>query len=264
MVTPIAILWRYRDFIFGSVLREFQVRYRDSLLGASWSIFNPLAMIAVYTLIFAQVMRTRLPEVESVYGYSIFLCAGLLTWGLFAEIVNRSLVVFLENANLLKKVSFPRLCLPILVACTALLNFAIIFGLFTGFLVLSGNFPGAVYLAVLPLIAIQVALAMGLGVALGLLNVFFRDVGQLAGIGLQFWFWLTPIIYPLSVLPEWAQRLMQLNPMYWLARAYQTILVRGQWPDWGSLLPVALLALFLCWFGMRLFRRRSGEIVDEL
>ena len=182
-------LWAYRGFIVGSVRREFQSKYRNSLLGAAWTVLNPLAMIVVYTVIFAQVMRARLPGIDSAFAYSIYLCAGVLTWGLFAEITGRAQNMFLENANLIKKLNFPRLCLPVTVVANAGLNFAIVFGLFTVFLIISGNFPGWVYLALIPVLTIQVIFAIGLGIILGVLNVFFRDVGQFFGIFLQFWFW---------------------------------------------------------------------------
>jgi len=257
-------LWNYRGFIGGSVKREFQSKYRNSLLGATWTVLNPLAMIIVYTVIFSQVMRAKLPGVDSSFAYSIYLCAGVLTWGLFAEIVGRGLNIFLENANLLKKLSFPRLCLPVTVVATALVNFAIIFGLFSAFLVISGNFPGLPYLGLIPVLLIQIAFAIGLGMVLGVLNVFFRDVGQLFAVVLQFWFWLTPIVYPPEILPERVRPFMALNPMADLMSAYQTILVHRVWPNWNSLWPVALLALLLCVLGMRLFRKHSGEMVDEL
>ena len=112
-------LWAYRGFILGSVKREFQSKYRNSLLGASWTVINPLAMIVVYTVIFSQIMRAKLPGVDSTFAYSIYLCAGVLTWGLFAEITGRAQNTFLENANLLKKLSFPRLCLPAMVVANA-------------------------------------------------------------------------------------------------------------------------------------------------
>ena len=99
-------LWAYRGFISGSVKREFQMKYRNSMLGAAWTVINPLAMIVVYTVIFSQIMRMRLPGAESNFAYSVYLCAGVLTWGFFAEIVNRSQTVFIENANMLKKLSF--------------------------------------------------------------------------------------------------------------------------------------------------------------
>jgi len=257
-------IWTYRGFIRGSVQREFQVKYRNSLLGAAWNIINPLAMIVVYTVIFAQVMRAKLPGVDSTFAYSIYLCAGVLTWGLFAEMVGRCQTMFLDNANLLKKISFPRITLPIIVVANAGLNFVIVFGLFLAFLVVSGNFPGWVVLAVLPVLVLQIALAMGLGMVLGVLNVFFRDVGHFFGIFIQFWFWLTPIVYPANILPERIMPLMALNPMASLVAAYQGIWVNQQWPQWASLLPTALLAASLCLLGLHLFKKNVGEMVDEL
>ena len=257
-------LWAYRGFIIGSVQREFQSKYRNSLLGAAWTVLNPLAMIFVYTVIFAQVMRAKLPGVDSTFAYSIYLCAGVLTWGLFAEITGRAQNMFLEHANLLKKLSFPRLCLPVTVVANAALNFAIVFGLFTAFLLLSGNYPGWAYFGLLPVLAIQILFSIGLGISLGVLNVFFRDVGQFFGIFLQFWFWLTPIVYPVTILPERLRTLMSYNPMARLIEAYQTILVNGRWPNWYSLWPVLVLALLFCGIGFSLFRKHAGEMVDEL
>ena len=264
MKSLILPIWNYRGFILGSVKREFQLKYRNSLLGVAWTIIQPLAMIIVYTVIFSHLMRSKLPGVESMFGYSIYLCAGVITWGYFAEIVGRAQNVFIENANLLKKLSFPRLCLPVTLVLNATLNFSIIFSLFVIFLLISGDFPGWVFLAMLPLLVIQVLFAIGLGITLGVLNVFFRDIGQLFGVVLQFWFWLTPVVYPVSILPPTVKQLMQLNPMASLIGAYQQILVHKQWPDWSSLWLVALLSMLLCIWALRLFRKHSGELVDEL
>ena len=257
-------LWAYRGFISGSVKREFQAKYSNSLLGAAWTVINPLAMIVVYTVVFSQIMRAKLPGADSQFAYSIYLCAGVLTWAFFAETVSRSQNVFLENANLLKKISFPRLCLPVIVVTNASLNFAIIFGLFTIFLIFSGGFPGMVYLAMFPVLLIQILFSVGLGITLGVLNVFFRDVGQLFAVVLQFWFWLTPVVYPVNILPEVVREALRYNPMTNIITAYQNILVRGLWPDWNSLWPVTLFALLLCFWGMHLFRKHAGEMVDEL
>ncbi|WP_237173383.1 ABC transporter permease [Paracandidimonas lactea] len=257
-------VWSYRGFILGSVKREFQTKYRNSLLGAAWNILNPLAMIVVYTVIFSQVMRARLPGIDSTFGYSIFLCGGLLVWGYFSEIVGRSQNVFLENANLLKKISFPRMCLPVVVVANATLNFCIVFGLFTIFLILSGNFPGASYVGILPIVAVMIVFAVGLGITLGILNVFFRDVGQFFGIVLQFWFWLTPIIYHIDILPERLRPLMSYNPMMGVVVSVQNILLKNIWPEWSSLTYVGLLGAFFCILGLRLFRKHAGEMVDEL
>jgi len=264
MIALLRPAWSYRGFIAASIQREFQARYRGSLLGAAWTVIQPLSMVAVYTLIFSQVMRAKLPGVESTFAFSIYLCSGILTWGLFQEIIGRGQTIFVDNANLIKKLSFPRICLPIIAVLNAAVNFAIIFGLFTLFLVASGNFPGLPYVALLPVLAIHVAFAIGLGVIFGVLHVFFRDVGQFVGILLQFWFWFTPIVYPIDILPPWAQGIVRLNPLTWLADSYQRILVYGRWPDWRELVPVLLVAIALCAFGMRLFARRAGEMVDEL
>lgn len=266
MISPLMLrgLWAYRGFVLGSVKREFQSKYANAMLGAAWSLLSPLAMILVYTVIFAEVMRTKLPGSDSTFAYSIYLCAGILTWGLFAEILSRGQNMFLEQASLLKKVSFPRICLPIIVALNALVNFAIIFGLFTVFLIVTGNFPGLVFFTLLPVLALQVLLALGIGMVAGILNVFFRDVGQFMTIAIQFWFWLTPIVYPASILPEHIRAALAWNPMAPVIASWQSVLVKGAAPDWGSLLFPLILALLLCTLGLRMFRKRAGEIVDEL
>ncbi|MDR2678208.1 MAG: ABC transporter permease [Zoogloeaceae bacterium] len=256
-------LWTFRGFILGSVQREFQSRYRNSLLGIAWTIINPLAMVTVYTVIFSQVMRARLPAVEGAFAYSIYLCAGILVWGLFTEIVTRTQNVFLDNANLIKKLNFPRLCLPLIVLLGALINFGILLVIFLGFLLIVGQFPGWKLWMLIPLLGVQTLLSIGLGMVLGVFNVFFRDVGQLFGIVLSFWFWCTPIVYPASILPESISRLMVFNPMAVLIGEHQRLFLGGE-TNLSHLVPVLALALLLCLAGSILFRRHAGEIVDEL
>jgi len=257
-------LWTFRAFISGSVRREFQSKYLNSMLGIAWTVIQPLAMILVYTLIFSQIMRAKLPGIEGDFAYSVYLCAGILTWALFQEVTGRCQNMFLEHANLIKKVHFPRLCLPVIITLTAFLNFGIIFVLFTLFLIVSGNFPGVVYIALVPVLLVQLIFSVGLGVLLGVLNVFFRDVGQAYTVIVQFWFWLTPIVYPVSIIPEQLRGLLAYNPMVGLMTAYQTIIGRGQWPDWSQLVPMLVLGIIFCALGLRLFRSRVGEMVDEL
>jgi len=260
--------WRYRGFVLGSVKREFQAKYSNTVLGAFWSLLGPLAMILVYTVIFAEVMHTRLPGTgtgaNARFAYSIYLCAGILAWNLFAEIVGHAQGMFIEHASLIKKISFPRVCLPMIVVLNALAGFAIIFGLFTAFLLLAGAFPGWVFLAIVPLLLLLVLLAAGIGMIAGVLNVFFRDVGQFVTIAMQFWFWLTPVVYPAAILPPEARPLLDWNPMARVIKSFQDVLLGGVAPDWRALAPVLLLALLLCMAGARLFRRRAGDMVDEL
>ena len=193
-MTLLKPIWQYRDFIFGSVKREFRVKYQNSILGVFWVFVNPLAMILVYTLVFSQLMKAKLPNAMGSFSYSIYLCAGILSWGLFSEISSRALNLFLDNANLLKKIYFPRACLPIILVINAWINFAIIFGMFVIFLLATQNFPGIIFLAVIPILLIITFFALALGVGMGVLNVFYRDIGQVYTVFLQFWFWLTPIV----------------------------------------------------------------------
>jgi lipopolysaccharide transport system permease protein len=261
-------IWAYRGFVTSSIQRDFQQRYTGSVLGVLWNILNPLAQIVVFTVIFAEVMRARLPELgDDKFGYSLYICAGQLTWLLFTEIISRMQNVFVENANLLKKSSFPRICLPVIVVGSALLNFAVIFGLFLAFLLVTGRtevFTKGLFLAAIPVLIIQISFAVGLGILTGTLNVFFRDVGQFMGIVLTFWMWATPIIYPIKALPEWFRPYVEMNPTTQIAKAYQNIFAFNQWPQWASLIWVAVLAFGLLFFGYWVYRKLSPQIVDEL
>ena len=258
-------LWAYRRFVWSSVLRDFNARYRESLLGAFWAVASPLAMIVIYTVIFGQLMRPTLAGHQNTpFAFSIFLCAGVLTWGLFAEMLGGLNGVFLAYGNLIKKANFPRICLPAIVVLSALVNFAIVMTIYMTFLALIGHWPGWPLLALVPLLALQILFALGLGVFLGTLNVFFRDVGQLTGIVLQFWFWLTPIVYVFDSLPVAARAILKYNPLQPLMVAYQTIFLSQRMPDFASLVPLVILtAVFLVW-GAQFFLARAGELVDEL
>lgn len=257
-------LMTYRGFILGSVKREFQSRYKNSLLGIFWPLINPLAMIVVYTLVFSQLMRSRLPGIDNHLAYGFYLCAGILVWGFFSEIVGRSQTMFLENANLIKKLSFPKICLPAVVLLSALVNFSIAFSVFMIFMLAVGDFPGIRIIIVPVLLLIMLSFAVGLGIILGVLNVFFRDVGQAFGIIVQFWFWLTPIVYPIDILPEEFKAAVEWNPMTSLITAFQQVLVYREWPDWYSLVYPLFIAVVLCFVGFGLFRQHVSELVDEL
>ncbi|BAE74391.1 Teichoic acid translocation permease protein TagG [Sodalis glossinidius str. 'morsitans'] len=255
---------RYRGFIADSIKRDFQSRYQSSFLGALWLILQPVAIIVVYTVIFAELMRTRLADMHGPFAYSIFLCSGILTWGLFTETLNNLVRVFITHANILKKLSFPRICLPIIIVCSAMINFCIIFSLFMIFLIVSGNFPGWIILEMIPVLIIQMTFTIGLGIILGVMNVFVRDIEQFVSILLQFWFWFTPIVYVSKTLPESVRGLLKLNPMTSIITSYQNIFLYHSSPDWWVLLPVAVISLLLIVMGWRMFKKHSADIVDEL
>jgi len=257
-------LWNYRSFVASMVVREFRVRYLGSLLGSVWSILNPLAMIFIYTIIFSKVMRARLAGVDDTMAFGIFLCSGLITWGFFSELLSRCQNIFIEQANMLKKIRFPRIALPAVLFLSCSLNFLIIFGIFAVFLLLTGRFPGWSFVGFLPLLMIQQGFALGFGVFLGTLNVFFRDIGHFIGIVLQFWFWLTPIVYPITILPERIRDLIELNPMTQIVLNYQQIVLQNAWPSWDKLYYHIVGSLVFMVLGAIVFTRLSGDIIDEL
>jgi lipopolysaccharide transport system permease protein len=260
----LASIYAYRGFLFGAAKRDFQAKYRGSLLGCAWTLLNPIAMIFVYTVVFSRIMPMKFGASDSNFSYGAYICTGVLTWGLFIQIIDRMLGMFINNANLVKKVNFPRICLPILAVLGAVVDFTLVFGLFSAFLLVTGQFPGLSFLATIPLLAILVALAVGLGVALGTINVFFRDTEQVFRVAAQFWFWLTPVVYPLAILPDAAQTVVGWNPLTPVMIGLQGALVGGLWPDWGTLIYPGALAGAACLLGVRLFRRHAGDIADEL
>ncbi|MGJ8525373.1 hypothetical protein LMG33818_001101 [Halomonadaceae bacterium LMG 33818] len=257
-------VYRYRGFIIDSVKRDFQSRYQTSFLGAIWLVLQPLAMILVYTVVFSELMRNRLAGMEGPFAYSIYLCAGVLTWGLFTEMLSNLVNIFLANANVLKKLAFPRICLPIIVTASAIINFLIIFALYLIFLIFTHNFPGWVFLTIIPVLAIQIVFTLGLGIILGVLNVFVRDIGQFVTILLQFWFWFTPIVYVVKTLPASVAPLLNYNPMAVIVHSYQVIMLYHQSPDWKALGIIAIISLVLVAFGWHLFKKHSADIVDEI
>jgi len=256
--------WDFRGFIAASVKRDFVSRYLGTQLGFFWALAQPLAMILVYTLVFSRIMKPSLPGHDAPFAYSIYLCAGILVWQLFSDLLVRSVGVFVHNAGLLKKVNLPKLALPVVVALSGLSNFSILLALFLAFMLVVGAFPFAAVLALLPLIVLVVAFAIGLGVLLGTINVFYRDVGQSISILLQFWFWLTPIVYPGRTLPGFFADVLAWNPMWPIVSFAQEILLEDRVPSWSTLVYPAVIACALLLLAMVAFRHLSAEIVDEL
>jgi lipopolysaccharide transport system permease protein len=257
-------LWHYRGFVLSMVAREFRSRYLGSLLGSLWSVLNPLAMIFIYTVIFSRIMRAKLPGIDDSMAYGMYICAGLLPWTFFIELLNRFPNIFIDQAALIKKVHFPRTTLPVIALFSSSINFIIIFSVFLLFLLLTGRFPGMVILGFIPLLIIQQLFVIGLGIFIGSINVFFRDAGQVLGVILQFWFWFTPIVYPITILPERAQAILRWNPLTPLVQAYQGIIIYHQWPQWSHFLPHLIGALIALYCGFFVFLRLSREMVDEL
>jgi len=227
-------------------------------------IINPLAQVAIYALILSNVLAAKLPGIDNKYAYVLYLMAGLLAWTLFDEIINRCLNLFIEQGNLMKKMSFPRITLPTIVVGSCVLNNFLLFMAMMGtFALLSHHFSLTLFWLI-PLTLATVALAVGIGLILGIFNVFLRDIGQVVPIALQMWFWFTPVVYPSSIIPEKYRHLLKFNPMYTITHAYQQILVYGKTPHMNE---VGIISIGACAFmlvGLFMFRRASAEMVDVL
>ena len=187
-----------------------------------------------------------------------------MCWSLFADIVNRSLNVFVSNAHLLKKMAFPVTCLPLMVGGAALMNNSLLLLAVLLMLGLLGHFPGIAILVLPGFMVITVLLGIGLGFVLGILNVFIRDISQIVPIVLQLSFWLTPVVYPLDAIPQSYHWLFNFNPMFHVVQAYHSVLVFHHPPDWGGLLFVLLLSVALLALAATLYRRAKPELVDML
>ncbi len=257
-------LWHYRHFIFGSIKNEFATRFARSRLGGAWMILHPLAQVAIYALILSAVLSAKLPGIDNQYAYAIYLMAGMLCWSLFAEVFGRCLSVFIDNGNLIKKMHFPRMALPLIVTGSALLNNLLLFTAILAVFGLLGHLP-TVHILWLPLLAlISLALAIGLGLSFGIVNVFMRDIGQIMPIVLQFWFWLTPVVYTTQMLPETYRDAFLLNPMTGVVMGYQNILVYDKAPDLSLLTYPILLGAGSLVLALFLYRRAGEDMADVL
>ena len=256
--------WAYRYFVFSSIVNEFRTRFTRSLLGGFWMILHPLAQVAIYSVVLSAVLSSKLPGIENRYAYAIYLMSGTLAWSLLSEVLGRCSNVFIDNGNLLKKMAFPKIALPIIVTGSALVSNVLVFVAIVIVFAVLGHFPApaVLWLPVLTLIAL--ALAVGFGLTLGIINVVVRDVGQLITIVLQFWFWLTPVVYTATMLPVQYQDWLLMNPMTGIVMGYQNILVYGRSPELSFLAYPTLLAVMALGLALFLYRRASDEMVDAL
>ena len=256
-------VWRFRHFILTAIRRDFTNRYTRSRLGLLWSILHPLAMAIIFALVLGEMLGARFPGAEKG-AYPVYLLAGMSAWGLFAEIINRSLTVFIDFAGMMKKIAFPRLCLPAIVVGTALINHLLVLAA-AGLVGLALGYPPSLAWLVLPLAMVPLSLlALGIGVVLGIFNVWARDVAPVTSVILQLWFWLTPIVYARGVLPGRLRWLDDINPLGPFISCYQAALLRAPLPEATALVAPLLLALGIFTAALLLFRRASAEIVDAL
>ena len=257
-------LWDYRFFVISSIKTEYKTRFARSKLGFLWMIIQPLSMVLIYSLILSQIMKGKLPEVETQYAYPIYILSGVIGWTLFSEVLNRCLNIFIDNANLLKKLSFPRLTLPLIVIGSAIVNFSLMIVITYVVLGFLGHFPIHALHWLPLLVFLTLSLALALGLFFGIINVFIRDVGQLIAVIMQFWFWLTPVVYMLSIVPEKFHSLFLLNPMTGIIMGYQNVILYEKAPDLNLLIyPTIFAFIFICLTAI-IYKKAVEEMTDVL
>ncbi len=262
-------LWRYRELILNLVVRELKARYKNSILGFVWSLLNPLAMMLVFTLVFTVMVPNT-----NLRNFPIFFLCGFLPWQFFTTAITSGMQSLINNSNLVKKVYFPREALPIASVLANLVNFLLALVVLFGALLVTRT-QLSPYIWLLPLvIIIEACFVLGVALVLSTLNVFYRDTGMIMDVALQAWFFLTPIFYPIEVLPRSFQvagltldlhRMMYiLNPIASLIAAYRDLLYWGYRTNMDFFARTAATSLIVLLFGYWFFLRYSRRFGEEL
>lgn len=261
-----------RELVLNLTLRELRSQYKRSALGWTWSLLNPLATMAIFTLVFAFFLRIDPPvgEPSGLHVFALFLLCGLLPWNFLANGMNGSMGALLGNGNLIKKVYFPREVLVLSSVLALAVTLCIELLVLSGVLMIAGNMVLPWIPVLVLLIGIQTVFVLGIGLVLSALNVFFRDVQYLMGIVIQALFYLTPIVYPIYLVEDAAEdhpllfRLYEANPVVHLVGAYRAVLYDLRFPDLGSLAYLVTWSVALLVIGLAVFRRFEGRLAEEV
>ena len=265
MLSNLRELFRYRALVQILVARELKARYRGSVLGFFWSFVNPLLLLLVYSFVFTVVMpRGEQLETEP---YAVFLFCGLLPWTWFSSSLSDGANVLIVNGNLIKKVMFPAEILPVVSVISNMVHFLFGLPILLGFLLFYSMPLRLSELVWFPVVlSVQFILTLGLAMSLAALTVHFRDIKDLLANVLTLWFFATPILYPMSFLPERGKFYMDyLNPFAHLAISYQEILFYdGPFGHWKWLVVLALGGVVFFFIGYALFDRLRDSFAEEV
>ncbi|MCC6954560.1 MAG: ABC transporter permease [Deltaproteobacteria bacterium] len=257
MIRNLEELWRYRSLLWALVCRHLHARYRGSVFGFVWSFLNPLCLIAVYSLVFRYYIRF-----DHVEHYSLFVFTGLLPWLWFSTGLIEATGAISSGGNLITKAMFPPHILPMVSVLTNLANFLFAVPLLIGFMLLT-DMPLQISLTALPIvIALELLFLAGLGLALSALNVYFRDIQHLLGNFLTFWFFLSPVIYPATSIPEKLRFTLFLNPIALFTQMYHGMFLDGRFPELLPLVLVGAISLLTFVIGNWVFNRYREEFAE--
>jgi lipopolysaccharide transport system permease protein len=251
-------LWTYRELLYFLIWRDVKVRYKQTVIGIGWAILQPLLTMVVFTMIFgnfAKIPSDGLP-------YPVFAFTALLPWNLFAGALNRCTLSLVGSANLITKVYFPRLIVPVSAIISGIIDFAIAFVFLLGLMLWFHIVPtwGAIALPIFLLLTLITALAVGLW--LSALDVRYRDVGHAIPFLIQIWMFLSPVAYPLSVVPEKWRLLYSLNPMVGVIEGFRWALLGKESPDFKVIAVSTAVVVALLLSGVVYFKRIERTFAD--
>ncbi|HOE70126.1 MAG TPA: ABC transporter permease [Brevefilum sp.] len=251
-------LWRYRELVYFLTWRDIKVRYKQAVLGIAWAVLQPVLTVLIFTVVFGILLKTPSQDLP----YPLFAISALLPWQLFANALQRSSISLVGNANLITKIYFPRLAIPLSAVMAALVDFGVSFIVLIAMMAYYRYMPGwnMLWLPVIILFALLTALAVGLW--LSAINVQYRDVQHMVPFIVQVWMYASPIVYPIDIIPEGIWRVLYgLNPMVGVIQSYRWALLGGDQPDatmWISVLVVIILLVS----GLFYFRRMEKTFAD--
>jgi lipopolysaccharide transport system permease protein len=251
-------LWRYRELFYFLVWRDIKVRYKQSLLGAAWAILQPFLTMVIFSVFFGNWAGIPTDDVAQ----PVFYFAGILPWQLFQSGVSKAGISLVASRNLITKVYFPRLTVPIAPVIAGLLDFGLAFLVLIGLMVFYGIVPTSA-LWTLPLfLLLAVITAVGVGLWLAGLNVTYRDIGYVIPFLLQLWFFLSPVVYSASIVPDWFKPFYALNPMVGVVGGFRWAILGVGQPEIETLLASVGISVLILISGVFYFRRMEQTFAD--
>lgn len=252
-------LFAYREMIVMLVRRELRGRYKGSVLGFLWTFLNPLLQFAVYAVVFSTIMRF-----DSIPKYYVYLFVAFIPWFFLSAAIPQGATCIQSQSNLVEKIYFPRMVLPISTVFTAFANMLLSELVVFAVLVFSG-FGLSVYMLALPVVwFIQLLLVLGIVLIVSALTVYFRDLAHILDIAVMAWFYLTPVVYPPEAVPERLAFLLNLNPMTGIVDSYRKILYYRCWPDFSTMLLALAVGLAAVAVGAVVFQRLQRGFAEEM
>lgn len=246
------------------VALDLRKRYIGSLLGVFWSVVHPLIQLLIYYFVFSVVLKMRLEGEYAGTGYAVWLIAGLLPWMMFAEVLGRSSDAVIEQAAVIKKMVFPSELLSIVRVLAAVVTHLIGLGLLVVLLAMSGHEISWRVVLITPYLAALMIFSLGISWLLSALNVFLRDIGQIVGVFVNIWFFLTPIVYAQTQVPESLKAVYALNPMIYAVDGYRAALLGTGSFDVNGIAYLGVLGVGAFAFGGVVFRRLKPQFADVL